>query len=156
MRRFVLAAGLLAGFGAATAGPALAQGCGGAGGMCALPAGAGQQTMPGMAMPGMPMPGMPMQQTAPVTPPTQQAVPGTGMMGGMGMGMCPCCRQMAMAQPQPGVQGGMGMMGRGGLRPMMPDGGAAAPGGDMGMGMGSTPRPPAGDHHPPPGAPSAQ
>ena len=89
MRKFVLAAAVVAGLGATTAGSAMAQGCGGAGGMCATPAAAGQQSMPGM----------PMQQATPGAP-AQQATPGTGMMGG---GMCGCCRQMAMMQPQPGA-----------------------------------------------------
>lgn len=141
MGKLFLAAAALAALGTTVAAPALAQGCGGPGGMCALPGAAtGQQQQ---SMPGMDMPGMPMTQQAAPGAPAQQAAPGTGTMGGMGM--CPCCRQMAMVQPQPGgAQGGMGMgmMGRGGLRPMAPDGGAASPGGDMGM--GSTPRPPAG------------
>lgn len=148
MKRFVFAAAIVAGLGMTAAGSALAQGCGGAGGMCALPGAAtGQQ----QAMPGMSMPGMPAQQAVPGAQ-QQQAAPGTGMTGGM----CPCCRQMAMMQPQPGAQGGagmgMGMMGQGGLRPMAPDG--AGTGGDTGM--GGTPRPPAGEHHPPAGTPPAQ
>jgi hypothetical protein len=74
----------------------------------------------------------------------QQAAPGapmTGGMGMMGMGMCPCCRQMAMMQPSP----------QGGLQPMP---GSPGMGGDMGM--GSTPRPPAGSETAPGATPPAQ
>jgi hypothetical protein len=77
-------------------------------------------------------------------PQQQQATPGAPMMGGtgmMGMGMCHCCRQMAMMQP--GAQGG--------LQPMP---GAPGAGGDMGM--GSTPRPPAGSEPAPGTTPPAQ
>lgn len=147
MSKLFFVAAVLAGLATIDAGPAAAQGCGGTGGMCALPGAAGQQ----QSMPGMAMPGVPMQQAVPGAP-TPQAAPGTGMMGGMGM--CPCCRQMAMMQPQPGAQGGagMGMMGQGGLRPMAPDG--AGTGGDTGM--GGTPRPPADSPPAPAGASPAQ
>ena len=109
MRKFVLAAAVVAALGATTVGSAQvqAQGCGGAGGMCAPPGAAGQQAMPGM----------PMQQATPGAP-AQQATPGTGMMGG---GMCGCCRQMAMMQP--GAQGGTGST------PRPPSGDQPAPGG---------------------------
>ena len=75
----------------------------------------------------------------------QQAAPGAPMTGGtgmMGMGMCPCCRQMAMMQPR---------IAQGGLQPMP---GSPGMGGDMGM--GSTPRPPAGSETAPGATPPAQ